>query len=73
VNVCTGVPTTLAEACALIADAMGKVCPAEVVGGHRVGDMRHCLGDSSEITRLLQRQPVPPNEGLRLTFSRAPA
>ena len=68
VNVCTGVPATLAEACTLIAQAMGKDCPPDIVGGYRGGDMRHCLGDASTITRLLGRNPVPLGEGIRLAF-----
>jgi dTDP-L-rhamnose 4-epimerase len=69
VNVCTGAPATLAEACSLIAGAMRKDCPPDIVGGHRPGDMRHCLGDPSEVTRLIKRRPVPLSEGARLAFS----
>jgi len=69
VNVCTGVPATLAEACSVIAKAMGKDCPPDVIGGHRAGDMRHCLGDPAEVSRVLQRRPLPLTEGARLTFS----
>lgn len=69
VNVCTGTPATLAEACSLIAAAMRKECPPEIVGGHRPGDMRHCLGDPTEVSRLINRRPLPLNEGARLAFS----
>jgi dTDP-L-rhamnose 4-epimerase len=69
VNVCTGVPATLAEACATIAAAMGKDCPPDVVGGQRPGDMRHCLGDPAEVSKLLGRRPIPLPEGARLAFS----
>ena len=69
VNVCTGVPATLAEACTSIAAAMGKDCPPEIVGGFRPGDMRHCLGDATTITRLLGRPPVPLGDGIRRAFS----
>jgi dTDP-L-rhamnose 4-epimerase len=69
VNVCTGSPATLAEACALIAAAMRKDCPPDIVGGYRAGDMRHCLGDPSEVTRLIKRRPLPLAEGARLAFA----
>ncbi|HEV3190871.1 MAG TPA: NAD-dependent epimerase/dehydratase family protein [Polyangiaceae bacterium] len=68
VNVCTGVPTTLIEACNAIAGAMHKDCPPDVVGGFRPGDMRHCLGDPTEIARLLGRRPLPLLEGAPLAF-----
>jgi dTDP-L-rhamnose 4-epimerase len=69
VNVCTGSPATLAEACSLIAAAMHKDCPPDIVGGHRPGDMRHCLGDPTEVSRLIGRRPLPLSEGVRLAFS----
>jgi dTDP-L-rhamnose 4-epimerase len=68
VNVCTGVPATLAEACSIIAKAMHKDCPPEVVGGYRTGDMRHCLGDASTISRVLGRKPVALTDGVHRTF-----
>ncbi len=68
VNVCTGVPATLAEACSTIAAAMGKDCPPDVIGGYRRGDMRHCLGDPSTVTKVLGRKPIPLREGARLAF-----
>jgi dTDP-L-rhamnose 4-epimerase len=69
VNVCTGVPATLAEACATIAEATHRDCPPDIAGGYRGGDMRHCLGDASTITRLLGRKPIPLREGARLAFT----
>ncbi len=57
VNVCTGVPTTLDNACRLIAGSMGSSVEPEVVGGYRPGDMRHCLGRPDELIRLLGRAP----------------
>lgn len=69
VNVCTGVPATLAQACSAIATAMQKDCPPEVVGGYRGGDMRHCLGDPSNVTLVLGRKPIPMSEGIPLAFS----
>jgi dTDP-L-rhamnose 4-epimerase len=68
VNVCTGVPTTLADACTLIADTLGVDCPPEVVGGFRVGDMRHCLGDATVLRGLLGRDPLDLNRGVPLAF-----
>ncbi|MEO7086630.1 MAG: NAD-dependent epimerase/dehydratase family protein [Gemmatimonadaceae bacterium] len=68
VNVCTGVPTTLTEACTLIAEALGVDCPPEIVGGFRPGDMRHCLGDAAVLRTLLGRDPVDLNRGVPLAF-----
>lgn len=70
INVCSGVPTRLVEACEYISKAYGVDCPAEVIGGYRPGDMRHCLGDASTLRNLLGRDPVPFSEGARLTFGR---
>ncbi len=64
INVCSGLPTTLAEACDLIQEAVGRDCPPEVVGGYRRGDMRHCLGDASRLTALLGRPPRPFSDGV---------
>ncbi len=71
VNVCTGVPTTLLDACTLIAGALGADCPPEVVGGFRPGDMRHCLGDPSVVRALLGRNPMDLARGVRLAFAAA--
>lgn len=68
-NVCSGVPTTLVEACEHISRAAGVSCPPEVVGGYRAGDMRHCLGDPSLLRALLGRDPIAFEEGARLAFS----
>ncbi|HKS28656.1 MAG TPA: NAD-dependent epimerase/dehydratase family protein [Pyrinomonadaceae bacterium] len=68
INVCSGVPTRLTEACEHISAAYGVDCPAEVVGGYRPGDMRHCLGDASTLSQLLGRQPIAFREGAKLTF-----
>lgn len=56
-NICSGLPTTLLEACTLIEKTVKRECPPEVVGGYRRGDMRHCLGDASRLTALLGRSP----------------
>jgi dTDP-L-rhamnose 4-epimerase len=68
VNVCSGAPTTLIEACDIIAGVLGVDCPPEIVGGFRQGDMRHCLGDASTLRRLIGRAPVPFAEGAALAF-----
>jgi dTDP-L-rhamnose 4-epimerase len=71
VNVCTGVPTRLSEACAILAEVLGASLGFEVVGGYRKGDMRHCLGDPTTLTQLIGRQPTPFLEGARLSFAAA--
>lgn len=68
-NVCTGVPTRLDVACEVIADALGTSCPPEVVGGFRPGDMRHCLGDPAEFSKLLGREPTPLAVGVEQWFA----
>jgi dTDP-L-rhamnose 4-epimerase len=68
INVCSGAPTTLVEACGSITDALGVDCPPEVVGGYRPGDMRHCLGDPSALRALLGREPLAFKDGVRMAF-----
>lgn len=68
VNVCSGAPTTLLEACEILADCLGTDVRPRVVGGFRPGDMRHCLGDAAPLEALLGRPPVPFTDGARLTF-----
>jgi len=67
--VCTGVPTTLDEACRLIANSMRSSVEAEVIGGYRPGDMRHCLGRPDELVRLLGRPPRSLAEAVDEAFS----
>ncbi len=69
VNVCSGVPTTLREACEIIGEALGVDGTPQVVGGFRPGDMRHCLGDPSKLVSLIGRQPVPFTDGADLAFA----
>jgi dTDP-L-rhamnose 4-epimerase len=57
VNVCSGIPTTLLEACEVLNHVFGTSVMPKVVGGHRQGDMRHCLGDPAELAALLGRPP----------------
>jgi dTDP-L-rhamnose 4-epimerase len=68
VNVCTGVPTTLLQACELLKVALKMDIQPQVVGGYRPGDMRHCLGNPATVTRVLGRAPLPFSEGVRLAF-----
>jgi dTDP-L-rhamnose 4-epimerase len=73
VNVCSGAPTTLKEACEILSDCLGTGVQPKVVGGFRPGDMRHCLGDAAPLEALLGRPPVAFADGARLTFGAAPA
>jgi dTDP-L-rhamnose 4-epimerase len=68
VNVCSGTPTTLVEACNALSRLLRVDCPPEIVGGYRKGDMRHCLGDASTLRSLIGRSPVPFSEGAVLAF-----
>jgi dTDP-L-rhamnose 4-epimerase len=69
INVCSGTPMRLSEACAAIASALGVDVTPNVVGGFRPGDMRHCLGDAASLRALIGRPPVPFRDGIRLTLS----
>ena len=69
VNVCTGVGTTLRDACQLIAGALGSTCEPDIVGGYRIGDMRHCLGDPSTLTDLLGRAPLALDDAVADSFA----
>ena len=68
VNVCSGVPTPLTEACESIAAACGVSCVPEILGGYRPGDMRHCLGDPSTLKKLIGRDPICFKDGAALAF-----
>jgi dTDP-L-rhamnose 4-epimerase len=70
INVCSGVPTRLVEACERIAETLGVDCPPQVVGGYRPGDMRHCLGDASTLRTLLGRDPLAFKDGVSMAFGR---
>jgi len=65
-NVGGGRPVTILEVAARLAAVLGKQQLApEVTGEYRVGDIRHCFGDSSRARRLLGYQPeVQLDEGL---------
>ncbi len=68
INVCSGVPTTLTEACRSIAAAYGECGVPKLVGRYRSGDMRHCLGDPANLRNLLGRDPICFKEGAALAF-----
>jgi dTDP-L-rhamnose 4-epimerase len=67
-NVCSGQPTTLLEACRRIAQVMGSDVEPKVMGGYRPGDMRHCLGDNTRMQEFLGRQPILFEDGAALVF-----
>jgi dTDP-L-rhamnose 4-epimerase len=71
INVCTGIPVRLGEACAHIANAMGASCTPQITGEHRLGDMRHCLGNPSKFELLIGRKPLSLKFGAQLAFGRA--
>ncbi len=68
-NVCSGVPSTLLGACDVLNRLMGTSVEPKVVGGYRAGDMRHCLGDPSTLTKLIGRAPLAFVDGAARTFS----
>ena len=70
INVCSGVPTRLVEACDRIAEALGVDRSPQVVGGYRPGDMRHCLGDASVLRALLGRDPLAFKDGVTMAFGK---
>ncbi len=71
VNVCSGVGTTLIDACEVLGGVLGVPAKYEVVGGYRPGDMRHCLGDNSTLAGVLGRAPRTFREGAPLAFGGA--
>jgi len=69
-NLCSGVPTTLLEACKQIAATVGVSSDPEVRPLARPGDMRDCLGDASGLTALLGRPPLPFQEAVASMFTK---
>jgi dTDP-L-rhamnose 4-epimerase len=68
INVCSGVGTTLVEACQHISNAVGVGCTPKIAGGYRPGDMRHCLGQPARMQSLIGRSPLTFREGAALAF-----
>jgi dTDP-L-rhamnose 4-epimerase len=58
INLCSGVPTTLLQACQHIASTIGVGCDPVIKPQARPGDMRDCLGDATALTSLLGRKPI---------------
>ena len=74
INVCSGVGTSLVDACEILSDVIGVPCRPRITGGFRAGDMRHCLGDPARMSALLEREPVRFRAGASQAFSElAPA
>lgn len=68
VNICSGVGTTLIDACTRLSEVIGVDCRPNLVGGFRPGDMRHCLGDPSVMRTLLGRDPIRFHHGAEHAF-----
>jgi dTDP-L-rhamnose 4-epimerase len=68
VNVCSGAPTRLVEACDILSKVIASDCRPDIVGGYRAGDMRHCLGDATTLRKLIGRDPIPFSEGAGSAF-----
>ena len=56
-NVATGTPTTVEAAARSLAKALGSTVEPTVTGEHRLGDIRHCIGDGSLARALLGWEP----------------
>lgn len=69
INICSGIGTTLVDACRILSPILGVDCRPKIAGGYRPGDMRHCLGDTSRVSEFLGRNPIPFHEGARFAFS----
>jgi dTDP-L-rhamnose 4-epimerase len=72
VNACSGVPTTLVDACSILGRVFGTMVEPQIVGGFRPGDMRHCLGDPTAFSHLLGRRPTSFADGAPLAFAKRP-
>lgn len=65
-NIGTGVPTTVNQIGAMLAEGLGKNIQAEITGQYREGDIRHCVADIGKVKCLLNYQPkVELREGLK--------
>ncbi len=72
-NIASGAPNTVGEMAGALADAYGPVAPRpEVVGGYRVGDVRHIVASPAKAERELGfRARVEFGDGMR-EFATAP-
>ena len=71
-NVASGHPMTLLDAARLLCDAAGGSPTPEVVGGYRLGDVRHVVGDPSAAASAIgYSASVAPEVGFA-TFADAP-
>lgn len=68
-NLCSGVPTTLLEACEQIATTIGIKSDPVIRPQARSGDMRDCLGDATALKSLLGRDPIPFKEAAASMFT----
>ncbi len=68
VNVCSGEPIALLEAYEILRASFGSNVQANIVGGYRSGDMRHCVGNPALFTALLGRSPTPFRTGIEQLF-----
>jgi dTDP-L-rhamnose 4-epimerase len=65
INVGTGVPTSVLEIAAAIADGLGKRMGPEVLGLYRAGDVRHCYADTALAEQMLGfRAQIPMPRGI---------
>ena len=65
INVGTGVPTSVLQLAATIADGLGKNAEPEILGQYRAGDIRHCYADTTLAEQLLGfRAEIPFSRGM---------
>lgn len=57
VNIGSGGPVTIHEIADELQRALGLNLPLEITGKYRAGDIRHCFGDISLATQLLDYEP----------------
>ena len=57
VNIGTGIPTSVLQISALLAEGLGKNIEPEIVARYREGDIRHCVADISRARQQLGYAP----------------
>lgn len=66
VNVCVGQPVSVSEIAEELSTILGSAVTAQVTGQYRAGDIRHCVGDSGLVRKLLSWEPrTSLRDGLR--------